>query len=74
MRIKPLYINLAKLLKGYKKGWIGISSDHKRVVVWGKTLKEARKKEKEKKIKERIYYFPSGESFGNFIGRTSNDN
>lgn len=66
--MKPLTINLAKLLKGYKSGWIGISSDFKKVVVWGRTLKEARKIEKEKSIKERVYYFPVEKSYGNFIG------
>lgn len=64
--MKPFTINLAKLLKGYKKGWVGISSDHTKVVVWGKTLEEAT--EKAKTLKDRVYFFPSGESFGNFIG------
>ena len=59
-------INFVKLLKGYKSGWVGISSDHKKVVVWGKTLKQVR--EKSKKIQDRIYFFPSGETYSNFVG------
>lgn len=59
-------IDFVKLLKGYKHGWVGISSDHKKVVVWGKTLSQA--SEKAKKIQDRIYFFPAGESYSNFIG------
>lgn len=59
-------INFVKLLKGYKHGWVGISPDFKQVLVWGKTLDEATKKAK--KLKEKIYYFPSGESYSNFVG------
>lgn len=70
--MKQIKINLAKLLKGYKPGWVGISSDFKKVLVWGKTLDDAAKKTKS--IKGKIYYFPSGESYGNFIGKIINDN
>lgn len=65
-------INFVKLLKGYKSGWVGISSDHKKVVAWGKTLKDAR--EKAKKISQKLYFFPAGESYGNFVGTIVNDN
>jgi len=66
--MKQIKINLVKLLKGYKPGWVGISPDFKKVLVWGKTLDEATKKTKA--IKEKIYYFPAGESYSNFIGIT----
>lgn len=59
-------INFAKLLKDYKSGWVGISSDFKSVVLSGKTLKEVT--EKAKKMKEKIYYFPAGQSYSDFIG------
>lgn len=59
-------INFAKLLKNYKPGWVAISADHKRVLVWGKSLKETMRKAK--KLKEQIYYFPSGRTYGEFIG------
>lgn len=64
--MKQFKINLAKLLKDYKSGWIGVSSDHKKVVVWGKTLKQAIKKAEG--IQDRVYYFPAGESYSNYIG------
>lgn len=64
--MRKFEINLRRLLKGYKSGWIGISSDFKSVLVSGKTLREARKKAK--KLDQRVYFFPAGESYGNFIG------
>lgn len=66
--MKQHKINFVKLLKNYSSGWIGLSSDFKRVVVWGKTLKDAT--QKVKKSKEKIFYFPTGESYSNFIGAT----
>jgi len=66
--MKQIKIDFVKLLKGYKAGWVGISPDFKKVLVWGKTLDEATKKTKA--IKEKIYYFPAGESYSNFIGIT----
>ena len=66
--MKQVKINLVKLLKGYKRGWVGISTDFKKVLVWGKTLNEATKKAKTNK--EKLYYFPSGESYSNFVGIT----
>lgn len=65
-------INFVKLLKGYKSGWVGISSDFKSVLVSGKTLKDARKKAE--KTNQKLYFFPAGESYGNFVGKIVNDN
>lgn len=31
--------NLAKILKGHTSGWVSISSDYKKVIASGKTLK-----------------------------------
>ena len=33
-------VNLSKLLKGISFGWVAISSDYKKVVAVGETLKE----------------------------------
>ena len=38
--MKQPKIDFAKLLKDYKSGWVGISSDFKSVVFSGKMLKE----------------------------------
>ena len=59
-------INFKKLLAPYHKGWVGISSDFKKVILHGKTLKEARQKAKESK--EQLYFFPAGDSYSNFVG------
>lgn len=37
-------INLSTLLKKYSSGWVALSSDYKRVVTHGKTLKEISEK------------------------------
>lgn len=72
--IKPEYngfmkqrrINFVTLLKGYKNGWVAISNDFKRVIFYGKSLKDVMAKAKN--IKEKLYYFPAERSFGDFVG------
>lgn len=59
-------IDFVTLLKPYASGWVAISSDFTEVVLWGETLREL--KEKVKHSKEQLYFFPAGESYGNFIG------
>jgi hypothetical protein len=59
-------IDFATLLKNYTSGWVAISGDFTKVVLSGKTLQEVRKKAK--RIKEKLYYFPAGESYGDFVG------
>ena len=61
-------IDFVTLLKNYTSGWVAISADFTRVVLSGKTLQEVRKKAKG--IKEKLYYFPAGESYGDFVGST----
>ncbi|MBI2616519.1 hypothetical protein HYW55_00090 [Candidatus Gottesmanbacteria bacterium] len=65
-------INFIKLLKKYKSGWVAISSDFENVVFSGKTLKATM--QKAKKYKEKLYYFPAGETYSNFVGLFSNAN
>lgn len=64
--MKQPKIDFIKLLKGYKSGWVGISSDFTSVVFSGKTLKEVMTQAK--KTKDKIYFFPAGESYSDFIG------
>ncbi len=59
-------INFVKLLKNYRKGWVAISDDFQRVVFSGRTLTSTQKKAKN--YKKKLYYFPSGEKYGNFVG------
>ncbi len=64
--MKQKGINFNILLKNYKKGWVGISRDFKKVVVYGKTLASTMKKAA--RMKEKPYYFPSGQAYSNYIG------
>ncbi len=59
-------VDFKKLLKGYKKGWVAISADHKKVIYYGKTLESVMSKSKN--TKDKLYYFPSGEDYSNFVG------
>ncbi len=64
MKKKP--INFVKLLRGYTSGWVGVSSDFRSVVFAGRNLKSL--KAKAEKQKEKVYFFPAGKTYGNFIG------
>lgn len=59
-------IEFNKLLKGYARGWVAISADFKKVLYHGRTLESVR--QKAEKEKDKVYFFPSGESYSNFVG------
>lgn len=64
--MKQKGINFVKLLKNYKSGWVGISTDHSKVLFWGKTLKSVMQKAQQ--AKEKVFFFPIEKSYDNFIG------
>ena len=64
--MKQSKINFVDLLKPHSKGWVAISEDFKRVLFYGKTLKSLMNKSK--KTKQKIYYYPSGDNYSNFVG------
>lgn len=64
MTKKP--INFAKLLRGYKAGWVAISSDFRSVLFAGNSLKTLKKRSE--KLGKKVYFFPAGKSYSNFIG------
>lgn len=64
--MKKKRINFVTLLKKYKKGWVAISKDFNKVLVYGKTLQETMKKAS--KYNQKVYYFPSGETYSHFVG------
>lgn len=66
LHMKMKQINLVALLQPYTSGWVAISADFSKVLLWGKTLLELKEKVRDKK--EKIYYFPAGESYANFVG------
>lgn len=43
-------IDLSKILSKYKKGWLALSPDNRKLIAKGKTLKEVLKGAKEKGI------------------------
>lgn len=59
-------INFVKLLRGYKAGWVAISSDFRSVLFAGRSLKTL--KDQAQKHGKRVYFFPAGKSYSNFIG------
>lgn len=67
MYMKRGKIDFVKLLKGQKRGWVAISSDHKKVLVSGRTLKEII--QKAKNLDQSVYYFPVEKSYSDFVGR-----
>ncbi len=44
-------INLSKILSKYKKGWLALSPDSKKLIATGKTLKEVLEKANKKGVK-----------------------
>jgi hypothetical protein len=64
--MKQNKINFIKLLKPYKKGWVAISDDFKSVLFFDTNLKSLMVKSK--KLKRKVYYYPSGENYSNFVG------
>jgi NADPH-dependent ferric siderophore reductase len=64
--MKQKKIDFVKLLKSYKSGWVAISEDFTEVLFSGRTLKEVKNKAKNAQVK--VYFFPAGESYSNFIG------
>ena len=43
-------INLSKILSKYKKGWLALSPNNKKLIAKGKTLEEALSKAKKKGV------------------------
>ena len=64
--MKRKVINTMKLLKKYKKGWVALSNDYKRVVVYSETfagIAEAVEKKKEKDL----FLLPVAKHYSGFI-------
>lgn len=62
-------INLSKLLKGFSSGWVAISSDYKKVLASGKSLKQVTEKIK-KLNREDVVLLPVAKNYRGFV--TSN--
>ncbi len=44
--------DLSKILSKYKTGWLALSSDNRRLIATGRTLKEALKKARERGVED----------------------
>jgi len=64
--MKQSRINFTSLLKPYRKGWVAISEDFKKVLFYDKNLKNLQKKSK--KSKQKLFFYPSGENYSDFVG------
>ncbi|MBI4028751.1 MAG: hypothetical protein HY376_00060 [Candidatus Blackburnbacteria bacterium] len=60
-------IDLTKILKGYTSGWVALSADYKKVIVWASSLKVLNRK-LEKMGNPRVVLLPGMRSYGPLIG------
>lgn len=63
-------VNLSKLLKNFSSGWVAITSDYKKVVASGKTLKEITDKVSKEK-QDDIVLIPASKNYRGFITSAS---
>lgn len=63
-------VNLSKLLKNFSSGWVAITSDYKKVVASGKTLKEITDKVSKEK-RDDIVLIPASKNYRGFITSAS---
>lgn len=59
--------NLAKILEKYKSGWVSVSSDHQRIIAWGKNLKSVLAKIQSKGLPEGSL-MKVAQDYSNYIG------
>lgn len=63
-------INLSKLLKNFSSGWVAITSDYKKVIAFGKTLKEVTKEVK-KQNRDDVVLIPASKNYRGFVTSAS---
>ncbi|OGE38519.1 hypothetical protein A3B45_01405 [Candidatus Daviesbacteria bacterium RIFCSPLOWO2_01_FULL_39_12] len=59
-------INLSKILKNFSSGWVAITSDYKKVVASGKTLKEVTQKVLQQK-RDDVILIPASKNYRGFV-------
>lgn len=59
-------INLSKILKNFSSGWVVLTSDYKKVVASGKTLKEVTEKVQRQKIQD-VVVVPAAKNYRGFV-------
>lgn len=63
-------INLSKILRNFTSGWVAITSDYKKVVAFGKTLKEVTDKVSKEKQND-VVLIPASRNYRGFVTSTS---
>lgn len=63
-------INLSKLLKNFSSGWVAVTTDYKRVIASGKTLKEVTSKV-EKQRRDDVILISASKNYRGYV--TSSD-
>lgn len=63
-------VNLSKLLKNFSSGWVAITSDYKKVIASGNTLKEVTEKVK-KQNRDDVVLIPAAKNYRGFVTSTS---
>jgi hypothetical protein len=59
-------INLSKILKNYSSGWVAITSDYKKIVASGKTLKEVTNKVA-RQNRDDVVLIPASKNYRGFV-------
>lgn len=59
-------INLSKLLKNFSSGWVAISSDYKKVVASGKTLKDVTSKVTKQRL-ENVVVISASKNYRGYV-------
>lgn len=59
-------INLSKTLKNHSSGWVAITSDYKKIIASGKTLREVTDKVMEAK-QTNVVLIPASKNYRGFV-------
>lgn len=60
-------VNLSGILKNYTSGWVSISKDNRKVIAWGKTLKNLLNK-LEKMGNPKGYLMKAAKDYSGYVG------
>lgn len=63
-------INLSKILRNFTSGWVAITSDYKKVVASGRTLKEVTDKVSKEKQND-VVLIPASRNYRGFVTSAS---
>ena len=61
-------LDLSKTLKDYKKGWVALSSDYKKVLYNADSFIDLMNKVEKNNQKDKVVLIPAAENYRGFIG------